>query len=304
MPLPGFMKKLSSLVPAHDLKYLLHSHLNVKEPERSTRTMHASEVTKEGFCPRYYALMDTTDTAPPARWVTTSDQVTWRIGRVLQDAVVEWCAEMGRVIGHWACLGCGKVHEFQARPTKCDHCRCRAFAPEEVRITSTESGISGGFDMLISLSPTKLRVVEIKTIDKDKFKELVAPLAEHRIRTALYLRLVAECDHPWAKRIDTKSADILYVTKGGFGCQDDELKGWGLHEVFSPFKRFTIKHTDADTDELCRQATVVKQFRDGTAGMPEGICHTALDKRAKACAACKACFSGDYPAENLWRTGE
>lgn len=297
----AFLKKLSHFAPTRDLRYLLHSHLNEKELHRGIGHVHASEATNEDFCPRYYALADVTQHKLPSQWVSTSEQVTFHIGRVLQDAVVNWCAEMDRAVGHWACSGCEKVVEFQKRPAKCPKCGCRSFKPEEVRFTSKVSGISGGIDMLVELGNPLLRVVEIKTIDKDQFKALVAPLAEHRHRTALYLRLIAESNHPWAKRVDKKNADILYVSKGGYGVQDPELKKWGMVESFSPFKRYTVSAGDADTDAICAAAKVVKDFRAGDVGMPQGVCGTAMTKRAKACSLCKECFSGDYPAEYEWQ---
>ena len=300
MAQPAFMKKLNHFVPTRDLKYLLHQHLNEKEVHRGIENVHASEVTKEGFCPRFYALADETKAKLPSEWVNTAEQVTFRIGRELQDAIVNWFADMGRALGHWKCLSCGKQHEFCKRPLKCDKCGCRAFKPEEVRFISAVTGVSGGIDMLVELGNPLLRIVEIKTMDKDIFKALVAPLAEHRQRTALYLRLVQESTQPWAKRVDKKHADIIYVSKGGYGVQDDELKTWGLMESFSPFKRYTIKHDAADNDEICRVAKVVSDFRKGDVGMPEGICDTMLEKRAKACSQCKVCFSGDYPAEYAW----
>ena len=300
MPLP-FMKRMSHFAPTRDLRYLLHEHLNQKEPHRGVANVHASEVTKEGFCPRFYALVDAAQVKLPGEWVNTSEQVTYHLGRVLQDSVVHWFAEMGRAVGHWRCLACGKLAEFQKRPAKCDKCSCRGFRPEEVRFASAKSGVSGGIDMLAEVGNKLLRVVEVKTIDKEAFKALAGPLAEHRQRTALYLQLIAECDHPWAKRVDKAHADILYVSKGGYGCADDELRKWGLAETYSPFKRYTVGRGDADNAEICRVATVVKKFRDGVEGMPDGICATALDKRAKQCPARKECFSGDYPGAQHWQ---
>ena len=297
----SFIKKMSSFLPTRDLKFLLHTHLNEKEHHRGIENVHASEVTKEGFCPRFYALVDTTKLKLPGEWTNTSEQVTFHIGRMLQDSVVMWFAEMGKAIGHWRCLGCKKLHEFQHLPAKCDKCGCKAFKPEEVRFISVKSGVSGGIDMLAELGNPLLRLVEIKTIDKDIFKSLSGPLAEHRQRTALYLQLVAESAHPWAKRVDKTNADVIYVSKGGYGCQDDELKKWGLMESFSPFKRYTVNRNDADNTEICRIATVVKDFREKKVGMPAGVCTTAFDKRAKACGACKICFSGDFPAEYEWQ---
>ena len=160
---------------------------------------------------------------------------------------------------------------------------------------------------MLALGEPKLRAIEIKTIDKDMFKdkhtkkELVAPLAEHKLRTALYLRIIAESGHPWSSLVSTDAATILYVSKGGYGCQDLTLKSWGLKEQFTPFKEFTVKRDDKMTESVSRRAQVIKHFRDGKVGMPCGVCPTAFAKRAQFCAQRSPCFSGEYLAQYDWK---
>ena len=185
MAQPSFLKKLADLVPGNDLKFLLHSHLHVHDPHRGVETVHASELTKEGFCPRFYALADVTQAKLPDEWLTTSDSATFFLGRTLQDAVVTWFAEMGRAVGHWKCVSCSHLHQFQPRPVKCVKCACRKFEPEEVRFVSAVSGASCGIDMLVTRGKPLLRVVEIKTIDKDVFKGLVPASPEERTHSRL-----------------------------------------------------------------------------------------------------------------------
>ena len=301
-----FLRKIKDILPVKDIRYLLHDHLHVRDPHRGVATVHASELTKPDreFCPRFYALADVTKAKLPDGWVSTSESVTFFLGRVLQDAVVTWFAEMGRAVGHWKCVSCNQLHEFQARPVKCVSCGCRVFKPEEVRFVSAKSGASCGVDMLINTGKPLLTPVEIKTMDKDEFKALLAPLAEHRLRTALYLRIIAESEHHWKNRVDTTMAHVLYVSKGGYGCADPQLKAWGLYEHFSPFKRFEVPRNDKLVEPQSRLARVVKQFRGGKVGMPAGVCATAFTKRAKQCPLCKACFSGQYVPVHHWQGGQ
>ncbi|MEY9560513.1 hypothetical protein [Sinorhizobium fredii] len=298
----GFLKKAKAFLPERSLKYLLHQHLNGPDPPRPLKTIHASELTKpEGLCPRMYALADVTKTKLKDDWLTTSEQATYELGRKLQDSVVNWFADMGRAFCHWKCLACGSVHDFQLRPLKCQQCGCKHFAPKEPRFESAISGASCGVDVMLALGAKKLTPVEIKTIDKDEFKALKAPLAEHRWRTNLYLRIIAESKEPWSDRVDTERAKVLYVSKGGYGCEDDKLKQWGLNERYSPFKEFEVERKDAETDDLMLRAWVVSEFRKGTIGMPCGICTTALSKRAQQCFMKGPCFSGAYPPEHQWQ---
>lgn len=296
-----FVKK-AGLSPKDSLKFLLHQHLNGPEPGRPMQRIHASEMTKpDGMCPRAYALYDLTKAKPKDEWLNASNVMTFRIGHDQEKAVVHWFADMGRAVCHWVCILCGSNHEFQTRPSACTSCGCKQFDYKEVRFESAYSSISCGIDMLVGLGESKLRPVELKTIDKDQFKILKAPLAEHRWRTQLYLRSIAESDSPWASKVDTDKAAILYISKGGFGCADDDLKKWGLGDNFSPFREWVIERSDKDVDEIVERAKVVKDYRAGKVGMPQGICKTAMAPRAARCACRKQCFSGEYPAEHEWQ---
>ena len=295
-------KKASDGIPVNSLKYLLHRHMAGWDAPRSLKTIHASELTKEaGFCPRYVALHDKLQPKHQGSWITTSERMTYDIGHMVQARVIDYLADMNKAVCHWRCYGCHWLHEFTTRPTTCSKCASRGFRAEEVRFTSAVSGASGGIDILAQLGEGKLTTVEIKTMAPDAFKELVAPLAEHKQRTSLYLRLIAESDHNWSNLVATNKAVILYVSKGGFGVQDEQPKKWQLTDRFSPFKEFEVKRDDSLTDEPTRRAVVVKQFRAGNVGMPQGICVTAMSKRASNCRLKAQCFSGEFPPQYDWK---
>lgn len=295
-----FAKKMKDFMPGRSLLYLLHDHLSGYEKARSLKTIHASELTRpEGFCPRFYALADVTKIKPKEQWVSTADSITYELGRYIQDSVVHKFADMGRAVGHWKCLSCNHLHEFQKRPVKCVTCGSRVFKPEEVRFVSAVTGASCGVDMLVDVGDPLLLPTEVKSMRKEEFKDLVAPLAEHRLRTNLYLRIIAESDHPWSNMVQTGRGTVLYVCKGGYVAHP-ELKKWGLSDRFSPFKEYEIKRDDTKTQEQAKRARVVQDFRGGKIGMPAGICSTALVKRAQSCPLCKVCFSGDYPPAYQW----
>lgn len=298
-----FLKKAKEMQPKKTAKYFLHQHLSGFDPARSMMNIHASELTKtEGFCPRAYALHDVTGIKPKDSWLSTSEQVTFQMGRDLERNVVNWFADMGRAVCHWKCVACGTLHQFCLRPVKCETCGTKKLEPKEVRFTSAKTGASCGVDMLLALGGPKLVPHELKTMDKDEFKALKAPLAEHKWRTNFYCKIIAESDSPWASQIDTSLAFIMYVSKGGYGCADPEVKQWGLSDSFSPFKEFEIVRDDKLTKDLALRAKVVKDFRDGKVGMPCGICPTAMAKRAAGCTFKKACFSGDHPPEYDWNS--
>jgi hypothetical protein len=296
----SFLKKAKEFAPPNSLKRMLHEHLRGMDVARPLSRIHASSLTKpEGFCPRFYALHDVMKKKPKDGWLTAADVLTFQMGHDLQDQIVNSFADMGKAIGHWKCLACDKLHEFQSRPAKCVKCFCKGFKPEEVRFESAVTGASAGIDMLVNMGGPKLKVVELKTMIKDQFKSLAGPLAEHKLRTNLYLRIIAESEHSWANMVDTSSAQILYTCKGGY-IEDPELKSWGLYDRYTPFKEYTVTRNDATTEPYAKRSKVVLDFRKGEVGMPCGVCPTALHKRALTCSMKGPCFSGDYAPEYNW----
>ena len=293
----AFAKRMSQVVPHDSPRYLLHKLLSDYQEPRPLKNVHGSEVTKDGgICARMYGLADLTGTEKAAEWLTTSQAVTYELGHLLEARIINWFADMGIAYSNWQCQSCGNTFQFCKRPIDCAHCGNTGFTPENWRVKSDLTGISCGFDlMLLMKGKSKLHVIEIKTMDKDEFKDLKAPLAEHRIRTNLYMRCIQESADPYALNVGIGEATILYVTKGGFGVKDPQPAKWGLHDAFSPFKEFTILRNDADTDELVQPARRLLAFRQGKVGLAEPLCPTALTERAKACPLRKACFSGDWP---------
>lgn len=292
-------KNKEKLSKDRSVKYLLHKILTQPDLARPTKNVHASAVTGESgkeFCPREYAIRDLLVLPAEHEYLSTSEAVTYQIGRDLQANVSIWLGKYA--VGGWRCVVCGTAHVWQLCPSKCQQKNCDSinFVYEETRFTSLVSGISGGIDLCVLFDKHELiRIVEIKTIDKDKFKELQAPFGTHRVRTSLYLRLIEESDHPARDRIDTKMASILYVSKGGYGTADPDMAAWGLKEKFSPFKEFIVERNDESNQIYTDKARKLLEFRKNAKGMPIKICPTSFCKRAYACSVLKQCWSDAYP---------
>lgn len=297
-----FIQNKAEFKPTHSLTSLLHEHLTDFDTHRGVERLHASELTKpEGFCPRFFILAHHNKKLLRDRWLTAPEAVTFKMGRDLQDSVVHWFADMkpSRAIGDWLCYGCKTLHQFCKRPAKCE-CGCDSFKPEEVRFISYATGASCGIDMMADMGNPLLTITEIKTMDKDMFKDLKAPLAEHRERTNLYLRLVADSTHPLKDKVNTTQARILYVAKSFGTLQKDKLKSLNIAGAFSPFKEYIVDRDDSLTDHLMERAAIVKLWKDKVIGMPSGLCATSFDKRAGSCPGVKDCFSGKHPVEFEW----
>lgn len=290
-----FLKKLKEVVgEVPPLSSMLHAHLRTQDMDRPYERIHASDLTKEDYCPRRTALKIKTNAPRGSRWLSTSENVTFDMGRKLQDSVVHWFSDMKAAYADWKCDSCGHMHQFVIRPGACFKCNCKSLSPHEIRFKSALSGASCGVDMLVRIgSSTKLKPVEIKTMDKDQFKKLQMPLAEHRQRTTLYTRIIAEDNGPVAPFVDPSSAIILYVSKGGYGCAQDWLASSPTFDKFSPFKEYAIPRNDAEVEDLSDLATRFNEFLK-TGQMPCGVCTTAFDPLAQKCSMKEKCWSGQF----------
>jgi hypothetical protein len=291
-----FAKKFKDLAVPPSVKYHLHKAMAGEQPARSLNRTHASDLTNpdKSWCPREVALLLATGTKPKGQFIGTSMQYTFDMGWAMHEYVNEkWLGD--RAIGDWKCERCGHMARFCSRPMKCPNCSSPGMRHREINVISKINGVSGGLDLIVNIDEPKYRIVELKTIKSDDFKLLAAPLAEHRLRTNLYMRLTREAEPEWLDQVNTDEAFVLYMCKG-YGNKDARVAEWGLKDSgFSPFKEFIVKRDDSATEAMLAKGKLLEEFRNG-GPVPSGVCDTALCKRAQKCSMVKPCWSGQYPA--------
>lgn len=281
------------------LKYILHKELCGYEDARSVRKLHASELLKEdiAFCPREHALLDELNKERPKEFVPTSSRVTWDLGNDFAEYIIQKLGNAGVVIGDWSCNHCNRTVRWKKRPKECKKCGHKAFKHIESRFTSKTSGISAGIDFFYKTEDSpKIIPVEMKTMMKEQFKTLAAPLSEHKARTSLYLQIIDDSDHPHKDEIETSYAKILYLCKGGYR-KDDTVKLFGLRDFgMSPFEEFLVKRDDSINKTKWSHALLLKKYRDNPKkkNIPLGVCHNVHCKRAQQCSVKDVCFSNAY----------
>ena len=296
------MQFLSNMTPdgtpgSDTLTYALHKILASKDPARPLGITHASDVTREDWCPRRVALLLKHNVEPEGTWATAVDRLVWALGLAAGDALANWMADANLAIGDWKCRACGETVDFSTRPGECSSCGGIRWDYQEVRFRSEQSGISGSIDLLWRHPTRKLRLTEVKSIKQDQFVALKAPIAEHRLRTNLYMRCVEESKHPWRTTVDVEKATVIYVTKQGWGVKDPTIQAMGFGEKpFAPFKEFEIERDDSQTDDMVAKAKTLNMWRQmkptGDEGvLPLGICPNALCPRAQKCEVKQQCFS-------------
>lgn len=285
------------------IKKLLHQHIPSARPVRPKKNVHASELSKpdHAWCPREYALLDITPKSEGTEFIGTSLKTTFDHGIDVQRRINEEYLPT-RMVGDWKCRSCGKKAPHCKKPEgQCSNPQAYCnWEYHEVRPISKWNGVSCGLDALVDFKLPKLMIGELKTIKADDFKNMIMPVAEHVSRTSLYLRLVSEWDHPFAEKINTEEARLLYVCKG-FGHVDQQVIDWGVKDArFSPYKEFIIHRDDNYLKEEMDRAKVLHHYRETKKGMPCGVCHSINDKRAKSCPVKKECWSGKYPGKVTW----
>lgn len=302
-------KPVASKPKPDSLLFHLHDQMCTTQPARPHKRVHASEMNKQiltdyrgmvthEFCPREYALMDLLNKERPDEVITTANQKVFDEGNATANILIHRFADAGLAVGDWECRHCGHKYRFRRRPKKCvvNNCGHLYFKYHEIRFRSKTSGISCGIDMFFLTSKETLQVTEYKTLKDDEFKKLEAPLAEHKARTSLYLRIIADSGFTGDPiPIDLLEARVLYTCKGGWGWQDPEIDKYGKkNESFSPFKEFIIKRNDKLSETKWQHAIRLKEFRDQKKGIPLGLCPTQFCPRASSCSVREECFSGRF----------
>lgn len=291
--------------PPVSVKNLIHAKLAGFEPPRPHFPLRASMLMsprKGEFCPREHALLDVGAGTQKGDFVGTSLRITFDHGTDTERRIREKYLRH-LAVGQWACGVCGyETPTHSHAPThKCPKCNWLQWKYIEPRFEDKYTGISGGMDILLDVGRPKLRIVELKTMSPDEFKDLKAPLAEHKFRTALYLHLADKSSSWISSRVDTTEANILYASKA-FGIKDTSLASAGIKDAaFSPFKEYIAKPDLNLIRTSLNRARVLKVWRDDKAlGFPAGICTNGLTKRAQQCSTCASCWSGKFPSSLTW----
>ena len=201
-------------------------------------------------------------------------------------------------MGDWVCTVCKTPYKYfsSIQEDKGEHLcqKCNDYRPityKEVIFSHPTLKINCGIDFIVDVGENKLKIVELKSIKAPSFNVLSKPLAEHKLRTNLYLNVIHDCNDHKSKRIDTEESIILYVCKG-YGISDNEAIQSGIDDIpFTPFKEFRIKRElNEDIINIYKNAEHIDISLNG-GELPPKICEGKLCKRAQKCAVVNECFS-------------
>lgn len=253
-------------------------------PERSHKTVHASDVTKEDFCPRQFRLLDHYGLERPKEYLPPAQKATFDVGRATADLFCnEWAGKAA--VGPWKCRACEHVQtQWSSKPqSNCPSCGRRSWTYHEPVFVEQSSKISGSIDVMLEVGHPKLLMGELKIMKGEAYNALAAPLAEHKLRTQLYLRLIEGSHNPHRVRVNTQEARILYVSRE-FGKKDPSTN------MIMPVKEFRVVRDDAATDEYFSRGKEVHDARQSGSIPSHRICPHVGCKTAKECPVRAQCW--------------
>lgn len=294
------MNKLASIINkatnGEVLIPLLDKFVGGHEKNRGFSHLHASDISQPAFCPREVSLVKELNLPPGTSYIAQALRATFDAGNDQQARVNnDWLVSV--MFGNWKCTSCGKVDNLRYKPEtkKCGDTICR-YRYREPLLHCADVGVHGSIDGLVNVGTGALRLMEAKIIAADAFKPLAAPLAEHALRSRIYLYLLANTQwlkHTGIPKIDTKRASILYISRG-HGAKNSAGK-------ISPFREFIVTRDDnAIRKELSKaKAYTMYQTQMGV-GYPCRVCTTPMDKRAQSCPVVSACFSSNFVDSITW----
>ena len=278
---------------------LLEAHVGGYEPARSKKIIHASDLTKEDpeYCPREHHLMQQERIKQAQPYIDTLLRITFDDGVEKQSRVNNVYLK-NYMVGYWRCKVCKGLSKWRKGPPPVDAGECACIANpaswvyEEPVFVHPTNKTSGSVDALIDIGKKKLWACELKIMATSMFPPKLA-LSEHTLRSRLYLKLIAESNHPHRKVINTKKMSVLYMCRG-HGKKDPD------RGELTPFKEFIIERDDTEIEEIFNKAMALTLVRKNKKMIPYGVCASSFDNRAKQCKASKACFSGKYPPKVTW----
>lgn len=254
-------------------------------PDRGYKSIHASDLTKDDFCPRKVCLVRKYQPKLPPQSVAKATQFTFDMGNHTAELFIRKWAK-GLIIGDWKCTDCRRVEHWRREPSRYCECGNQHWTYEEVRFKDEKSWASGGVDTFFELQPDRFTAVELKIMATEKFNGLEAPLAEHRLRTQLYLELIKYSNHPQKSVINPDYAKVFYISRG-------HGKKHPKHGMV-PFKEFDVFPDPEAVKPYRIDAVKIKHWEE-TGVLPPRVCKLEICNQAAQCPVGYECFNKESP---------
>jgi hypothetical protein len=165
-----------------------------------------------------------------SEYVNIGNKITFGIGNAVHSHAQNTGFLFGnRRIGIWECVSCKHKTWGVFPKTACKKCGCDDPVYKEYdNVVKSPYTFSFHIDMFLNIED-KIRVVELKTINKDGFDDLLMPLGKHDAQVNMYL-LGCSLDLFLKEKVkvDTEMGYILYLSKGSCG-KEIPCKAFEVH---------------------------------------------------------------------------
>lgn len=278
------MSFMQPIAPTTTLGEHLKAKLSQSRPARGYKKIHASDLTKDDFCPRKVALVRQHDIPLKPEKIPPALAITFDVGNKTAELLANsWARDIA--VGHWKCSCCKDIKTFCKAPAK--KCECSHWSEwqyMEVGFEHTPTKASGSVDMLFDLGAPKLALYEVKIMAPDAFEKIKTPLAEHRARTVLYMDIIRGSTSVYRNSIDTTRGTVFYFSRG-HGKKNEDVG------AVVPWKEYPVSYDPNTSAEYFAKAAKIKLFED-TGELPERVCPSSFCSQAKYCEAVSQCFGG------------
>lgn len=266
-----------NILPKGYVKSLIDKNDQVPEQSRIATYsgyVHVSSLSGN-FCAREYAIAQHEELSLYES-LTGGHKVTFKIGRAVEEHIRSAIiAEHGKknIFAKWSCE-CGA----DSRLGLYREAKCKCGKPldifDEPAITDEENGVTGRPDLVLYKDKT-LHIVEIKSMKKDQWDTLEAPLDSHIKQNIFYPYLLDMYNYPVSPVVT-----FIYCTKD--------------FKYGSPYKEFTIDTSETKyiklREELLAEAKQVRNFIANKVSPPR-ICASEHSPLAKKCKVAFRCFN-------------
>lgn len=191
------------------VKPLLRGATN--DPFRHGAFLHVSDLIYK--CPRKMVLADRFNRPMHGRDIYDSSGLTFAMGNAIHDFVRNKIRDKhpATIYGSWSCL-CKEskfmgTREQALEKGKCQSCKNDLNVYDEFQIRNETLKVIGHIDLCLWLL-NALLLVEIKSINRAAFSELVRPIPEHTIQILLYWYFAREMGLALHDKVS-----ILYTVK-------------------------------------------------------------------------------------------
>jgi hypothetical protein len=257
----------------------LRKHDNIPQltrtPIGADAYIHSSSL--DNFCARRAAIFDKNNSTP-REYVQGAMKIVWKMGRAVEEHIREaLISSLGKknFHGQWECK-CGKTKHIGLWADKdCQVCGTKTNNYKELTIYNEEYKIANNPDLVAVSKNNQKIIIEIKSMNKEDFDELEAPLSSHVRQANRYVRFSR-----MNGSVTSGKVTIVYARK------DYKYSG-----VYKPFvvDVDTVALETAFLEELDQAKKLREYFK--TSELPEReFCVSAMSPMAKKCLACNDCF--------------